>query len=278
MATSQSTELRSLAQRLADALPPVVDEIVLTGGVARGVADAWSDVELLVVHAPLPSLGQVEEWAVRVGATITTRFADDELAYVAGTYEDTMVELVWLVPGAIDALLDRAFAGELVDHARLRTCEALEQGIALRGGEHLRTWQTRLATYPVSLRTALILDAIDDWGGYPLDAYLRQAHRDDRYALVKVVLEVAEDVLRLLFALNCRWEPSWKRLAELLAPLERVPPNAAARIESALTEPDPRSALLEVFEIARDSVAPLDAELDVSRARTWLDEAVAALQ
>ena len=47
--TERSEELRALAQRIADAFPPKVVEVVLTGSVSRGVADEVSDVEMLVV-------------------------------------------------------------------------------------------------------------------------------------------------------------------------------------------------------------------------------------
>jgi hypothetical protein len=39
MPLTRTEELRGLAVRVADALPPVVEEVVLTGSVSRGVAD-----------------------------------------------------------------------------------------------------------------------------------------------------------------------------------------------------------------------------------------------
>jgi hypothetical protein len=50
MTSGRSNELRDLAQRVVDALPPaVVEEAVLTGSVSLGVADELSDIELLLV-------------------------------------------------------------------------------------------------------------------------------------------------------------------------------------------------------------------------------------
>jgi predicted nucleotidyltransferase len=50
VATGSSEDLETLAQRVADALPTaVVDEVVLTGSVSRGVADDASDIEMLIV-------------------------------------------------------------------------------------------------------------------------------------------------------------------------------------------------------------------------------------
>ena len=41
--------MKSIAQAIADALPPTVEEVVLTGSVSRGVADDVSDIEMLIV-------------------------------------------------------------------------------------------------------------------------------------------------------------------------------------------------------------------------------------
>src|SRR4051812_24612884 len=50
MATVSSEQLKTLAQRVADALPTATaDEVVLTGSVSRGVADEMSDIEILIV-------------------------------------------------------------------------------------------------------------------------------------------------------------------------------------------------------------------------------------
>ena len=50
MPTAGNGDLRTLAQRVADALPAeLVEEVVLTGSVSRGMADEVSDIEMLVV-------------------------------------------------------------------------------------------------------------------------------------------------------------------------------------------------------------------------------------
>lgn len=48
--------LREVAARIVAALPPVVDEAVLTGSVSRGVADDLPDIEMLLRMAGLVEL------------------------------------------------------------------------------------------------------------------------------------------------------------------------------------------------------------------------------
>lgn len=279
MPTRRSEELRALAGRIAARLPEdAADEVVLTGSVSRGVADAGSDVELLLVVSRLPQLAVAKAWVGVSGIEPTSPWESTDLVYVAGRIEDTSAELIWLEESKIDGLLEAAFAGQLVQHGWLRTLEALEHGVPLRGGRRLQAWKQQLRTYPDELREALVRDSLADWGGYAVDTYTRQAWRNDRYSCLRVVLEVADDVLRLLFALNRRWEPSWKRIPELLASLTLKPERTAERIEASLAASDPRFALLTIFELARDAVALGGPEFDVSRATAWLDEAVARLQ
>jgi hypothetical protein len=53
--------------------------------------------------------------------------------------------------------------------------------------------------------------------------------------------------------------------------LPTKPARLAERIEEALAEPDPRSALLTMTEIQLDALALAPSGPNVDRARTWLD-------
>ncbi|HEU5242878.1 MAG TPA: nucleotidyltransferase domain-containing protein [Gaiellaceae bacterium] len=52
--TGQSEKLRELAGRVTALLPGDVEDVVLTGSTARGMADELSDVELLAVSESPP--------------------------------------------------------------------------------------------------------------------------------------------------------------------------------------------------------------------------------
>jgi hypothetical protein len=76
VSTARTRELRTVAERIAAALPPLAEEVVLVGSVSRGVADELSDIEMLVVAAE-PSLSPTaSSTRARPGA----RLAADEQA------------------------------------------------------------------------------------------------------------------------------------------------------------------------------------------------------
>src|SRR3954453_3449217 len=81
MATARTHELRAIAERIAAAFPPLVEEVVLTGSVSRSVADEFSDIEMLIVtseqlefstcfeHARNAGLERLDSWGPQGTAT-----------------------------------------------------------------------------------------------------------------------------------------------------------------------------------------------------------------
>jgi hypothetical protein len=66
----------------------------------------------------------------------------------------------------------------------------------------------------------------------------------ERLAQLERMVDDASRVVRIVFALNRVWQPTTKRLADRVAELPRRPDQLAERIEEALTETDPRRAVL----------------------------------
>jgi hypothetical protein len=95
--TPQSARLRSLAQAIADALPPAVEEVVLTGSVSRGVSDDVSDIEMLIVTPDQPELDECFRLAAGCGLTTLGTWGDQGVATkrVSGYRDDAPVELIW---------------------------------------------------------------------------------------------------------------------------------------------------------------------------------------
>jgi hypothetical protein len=275
MATARTRELRTIAERIAAALPPVVQEVVLTGSVSRGVADAFSDIEMLIVtteqlelaecfeHARKAGLGGVDTWGPQ--GTATSR--------VFGYYDGVPIELVWWSHDHAEGSVAAVVAGEPSSVA-----EALANAEALRTMGLLEAWQERLGAYPDELAAARIEAAALTWGGYAPAGILTIVRPGERLALVERLLDDATRALRIVYALNRVWEPTSKRLAARLEPLPVKPERLAERIDEALTEPDARRALLVMSELQADTLALAPSGPNVDRARRWVHDAVEVLQ
>jgi predicted nucleotidyltransferase len=268
MVTAHSEELRTLAQRVADALPAeIAEEVVLTGSVSRGMADGVSDIEMLVVtRAPLEledcfglarsaGLDELATWGAQGGPA----------RRVFGYRERVPVELTWWPRDYAEAQIDALLAGAM--HA---TADALAHGIALRTSGRLAAWQQRLRAYPPELAAARIEQAALPWGGFAPAGLLTLIRPGDRLALTAWMLDGAIGVVTIVFALNRVWQPTTKRLAVRVAPLQIKPHRLAERIEEALTEPDPRRALRVMTELQLDTVLLAPGGPNVDRARAWL--------
>ena len=275
MALTRNEELQALAQRVADDLVEVAEEVVLTGSVSRGMADEASDIEMLVVSrdpleledclrlAHAAGLNELDSWGAQNGP----------VRRVSGYRERVPLELIWWPRDYAEAQIDALLTGAM--HS---TADALAHGISLRTSGRLAAWQERLRVYPPNLAAAQIEEAALPWGGFAPAGLLTLIRPGDRLALLEWILDAAVRILTIVFALNRVWQPTTKRLAVRVQPLAIKPDRVAERIEDALTEPDPRRALLVMTELQLHTVLLAPSGPNTDRARTWLADGLDILR
>lgn len=270
MATARSFLLRSIAQRVADALPLAVEEVVLTGSVSRGVADDISDTEMLIVTQGEPDLGDCFSLAAACGLTDLGTWGQQGVPTkrVSGYRDGVPVELIWWSSAHAESAIAAIFAGD-----PSTTADAIVNGVALRTSGLLAQWQERLRHYPDELARARIEDAALTWGGFAPAGLLTLLRPGERLALCERMVDDASRVTRIVFALNRVWQPTLKRLADRAATLTHQPERLAERIEEALTEPDAHRALLVLTELQAETVALAPDGPNINRARKWLSDA-----
>ncbi len=254
-------ELRALAQRVADALPPEAIEIVLTGSVSRGMADDVSDIEMLVVTEEPLSLEDAFELARLAGLEQRDSWGDPTTPTrrVFGYLDGRPVETIW-------------WSRELADErfATGGSAEALANGVALRTSGLLERWQKQLADFPDALVAERVESAAERWGGFAPEGLLTIVRPDCALARMEWLVDSAQRVLAIVFALNHLHPPTAKRLAARVEPLGVKPDRLAERIDGALAEVDPRRALAAMTELQLDTVRLAPSGPNVDRARTWL--------
>jgi predicted nucleotidyltransferase len=272
--TAKSVELRAIAQGIADALPPTVEEVVVTGSVSRGVADDVSDIEMLIVMQDELELEDCFELAAAAGLTDLGTWGQQGVPTkrVSGYRDGVPVELVWWPCAHAETAVDAIFAGDSSTAA-----DAIASGVALRTSGLLAQWQERLRHYPDELARVRIEDAALTWGGFAAAGLLTLLRPGERLALLERMVDDASRVLRIVFALNRVWQPTNKRLADRVATLAHKPERLAERIEEALTQPDPRRALLVLTELQAETASLAPDGPNINRARKWLTEALEIL-
>jgi len=268
MTTEWTVELRNVAQRVADALPPdVAEEVVLTGSVSRGVADEVSDVEMLIVTPEVLGLDACYELARAAGLEGLDTWGPQggPTRRVSGYLDGVPLELIWWSRENAEAAVGAILRGEVSSSA-----DAIANGVALRTAGLLARWQARLAVFPDDVATAVIDEAALTWGGFTPAGLLTIARPGEVLSRLERMVDDALRVLRIVYALNRVWPPTTKRLAARAATLPVKPERLAERIEEALTERDPRRALLLMTELQAETAALAPDTPNVVRARRWL--------
>ena len=266
---NRSEELRALARRVADGLPPDVIEVVLTGSVSRGVADDVSDIEMLCVTEQPLSLEEAFELARRAGLAERDSWGDSSTPTrrVFGYLEGMPVETIWW---------SRELAEELFGTGG--SAEAIANGVALRTTGLLARWQERLADYPDSLVAERVEKAAERWGGFAPEGLLTLLRPDCGLARMEWLMEGAQRVLAIVFALNRLQQLTTKRLAARVEALAIKPEHLAERIDEALAERDPRVALRLMTDLQLETVRLAPSGPNVDRARTWLAKGLEILR
>jgi predicted nucleotidyltransferase len=272
--SERSELLRDLAQRIADALPLEVEEIVLTGSVSRGMADDASDIEMLIVTPEQRELADCYEHARAAGLENVDTWGDQSVPTrrVSGMLEGVPIELIWWSRELAESSVDAFFELDVSSGA-----DAIVNGVPLRTSGSLARWQARLADYPEKLAKARIEAAALPWGGFAVAGLLTLIRPGERLALVEWNFDGALRVLAIVYALNRVWPPTTKRLAARVESLAVKPERLVERIDEALSETDPRRALLVLTDLQLDAVSLAPAGANVNRAREWLAEGVELL-
>jgi hypothetical protein len=271
--------VRALAVRVVDAaleLGPL-RAALLAGSGARGDADYFSDVDLLLYVDELPPDDRLDRLRDALDGTNPVPIAPPHLVQfdVGGVAVQVGYTSVADLEEELDQLLVRL---EDVHGPSQKLLSGLLEGRPLHGEELLGRWRERVAAYPDELRVAAIEH---HWRFFPLWWYGEaMAARDTELWRLDMLLEAAFNLLGVLAALNrvyfARFE--LKRLRMLVAKFEHAPPRLADRLE-ALFRLQPAEAAADLGRLVletRDLVARELPGLDLplrrppgTRAQPW---------
>jgi predicted nucleotidyltransferase len=214
---------------------------LLAGSGARGDADFYSDVDLLLYVDELPPDDRLAKLQEALGGVDLRPIAPPQLVQfeVGGVAVQVGYTTVAELEEELDKLLVRL---EDVHGPQQKLLSGLLEGTALYGEELLAAWRERVSDYPEPLRRAAVEH---HWQFFPLWWYAEPlAARDAELWRVDMLLDAAFNLLGVLAGLNRVYFARFqlKNLRALVAKFEHAPPDLATRLESLFRLPPPVAA------------------------------------
>lgn len=252
---------------------PGVQTIVLAGSAAKGLADDWSDLDIVVVWdepdvafldtAPLPGGERFTDLAGEDGSRVEQ--------YFVGPLK---VDVASMRRAALDELVDDVVLRFDTDPMKQKVAQGFTEGVTLHAPSVHEALRARLAAFPDDLVAALTTRHLRL---LPLWAPERMGlDRDDPIAYADMILVDVRAVLSVLAALNRRYwsvtpEAKWNRY--LLDHCPIAPPDTDRRLRRLLEEPS--TAAVADFAVLLDELVTLverhAPKLDTRGARRLLE-------
>jgi len=238
-----------LARRLTDACPPELgQEIALTGSAARGRADDFSDIEINLWVEQLPRTELWSAWLQTMGGRdIQTKDWEADAGgfhWSVCRFGDIWAEVGWATLSDFSELVRGLAAGEFAGAARLEMAWTVAQAIPLRTAGALANWRATLAHYPDGLAQRIVANQTAVWADPHVPGVRwALAARGERMALAMRFLWDMQNLLRVLFAINHRWDQDLKWTDQRSLDLPLKPDRLSARIDEMFTLTDLQQAV-----------------------------------
>ena len=204
--------------------------VALGGSLAKGVADAHSDLDIYVFAEAWLNDGERDAMIARLlpAATSIRSWGRDDQAGTDFVADGRPVEIWLRALGPLRRAVDNALAGTVVRTHVTWTPNGYYEHCALADLATLRPLSDEagllaplladVSTYPPALRAVLLAEGLRSvrfWrGNFHLETALL---RDDAYYLQSILQQIGADLVQALFALNRTYFPGDKKLGRYLA-------------------------------------------------------------
>jgi hypothetical protein len=228
----ESLLLRALAVRIAALAVEHTRPraILLTGSVARGDADAFSDVDLILYYDRLPDEAAREAIRAALGGGDLRELGATETGVVEQyVVEGTHCQLAHVRIAGWEHELGQAVAGEESELPLGKMVSGLFEGEALHGGELVDGWRTH-AVFSDALRRTLVERS---WSFFPLWYFERSfPPRDTPIFMREELVKATYALLEVLAAVNGVWFSRFqlKRTRKATEKLAIGPPRLYERL------------------------------------------------
>jgi hypothetical protein len=222
-----SQTLKILAFQISSALPPDLgNEVVLTGSVARDCADQFSDVELDIYHAQIPSEVSRINWIRTIqGQQIHSRteLEADGAHVIEFELNGTPCELTWQSYQNFENILTKK-NNLHVDHDIHVLCWSCYFMEVLKSKDVIQNLIQEMIIYPSELSDQIIYSTTNSWYA-STTARVSCIYRGESLYSLQTLQKDLHKTIQLLYALNQRYHAYSKWLHHDFQNLHILPDN-----------------------------------------------------
>jgi hypothetical protein len=220
-----------VAKKLAERIRtfPGVQAIVVGGSVARGYADAYSDLELPIFWDELPT----DETRLALVAALHGEFLH---GYDGPAQEDQLlingfqVDLWHNTVAGEDAVIKTVLEEYSMDFGDSNFVDTIRACIPLYGDAIIQKWKRQAAQYPRALAEKNIRQHIAAFDAAQLAVLV---HRDNPTVFYAAISRLQESMFLVLLALNRLYFPTFKWMYQVLATMPVKPVDVERRFRQA---------------------------------------------
>ena len=234
--TEASRYLFSIAQRIAQAHAriPGVRASMVTGSVAEGKSDFYSDIDMTVYYDELPADETLQAARIANGGSERVWFVDDRDnggVMEAYTIDGVECQIGHITVAAWERDMASVLEGLDVASPLQKALSGTLTCIPLFGDTWIEKWKGVARNYPDALAQAMVEKHLQFFPVWGLQG--RMATRDATLWMQQSVIEASHNILAILAGLNRVYFSTFqfKRMRIFVAELRIAPENLAARIE-----------------------------------------------
>ena len=254
------------------------EAVILVGSPVMGLADVYSDIDMLMYWHDLPTEAERRALVDSLGGRIT-EFGDTSVepkddpalqsqseAYVLGA-NDLKIDITHITIAAQQKMIDDVVVRYETHPYKLGALSGIKHSMALAGAELIAKWQTQIGLLPDALSHKLMQDYTQLWA-YPVLEKVLIARDDVLYAN-RVMNDICEKVVYMLVVANAQYPPlRLKHLDWIIESLEHKPTNLLKRITQ-ICSLSPTEALPIAVQLVEDTFNTVETRgYDINNART----------
>ena len=241
---------------------PHIKAILITGSVAKGVADDNSDIDIIMYYDELPGEEAFEasrQAALNSGGGFYGGNAQDGWAlfqYIDGIRHDFAHAKLEKAEKMVDEFLAEP---SLEENNLFIALDGILTGLPLKGAEITDGWKAKLANYPPQLGDMLVKKHLRFRPHWVLQKM--GVERNEVIFLQEELLHAVQNIFGVLCGLNQLYHPGKiKGLHHTVAKIKLAPPNVASRLP-ALFEVDMQTAVSNLKTLIEETITLVETHL-----------------